>query len=407
MTYKRFLEITQKNWNDYFNIVEEKSSQGILKATLMNGEKANILYPNILLITRTKKHYLAELLGASDTFKGLKMKVHKETSIARYLNQFNTDESQPIFASAKDDCRGISYGNLAVCHNVDFELLMKKFPFFNLFKTVITHRLDASGALFSVGKNCIDIVFDNCFLVNRYVNSIRVKHLLHLTIINKEMSALEYNKWLEGKLQVKEHLPGFHLCDSQFGRILTIASQFASTYLFYGLRETTIGEFLNQHHEIIQKAVGGRNIIYEPHLKWIEKSPENTDKAINPDLMIESENGFYDIYDLKTALLNKTSLTKGKRNRRRFIDYVEEGVAQLANYEEYFEFSKNCKYALDNYGIRVRKPNLVLVVGNFDNVNKTEIEEASRRLKNITIIDYDSFLQLFLSRKNESQSLIK
>lgn len=404
MIYKRFLEITQKNWNDYFKMVEEKFSQGILKATLMNGEKAKILYPNILLITRTKRHYLVELLGASDTFKGLKMKVHKETSIARYLNQFNTNESHPVFATAKDDSRGISFRDLTVSHHVDFELLMKRFPFFKLLKTVIPSHPDASGALFSVGKNCRDIVFDNCFLVNRYINSVRVKHLLHLTIINKEMSALEYNKWLEGKLQVKENLPGFHLCDSQFGRILTIASQFASTCLFYGLRETTIGEFLNQHHEIIQKAVGGRNIIYEPHLKWIEKSPENTDKAINPDLMIERGNGFYDIYDLKTALLNKTSLTKGKRSRRDFISYVRDGVSQLANYEEYFKSSKNCEYALNEYGIRVKAPNLVLVVGNFDNVNKTEIEEASRQLKDsITIIDYDSFLQLFLSRKNESQ----
>jgi hypothetical protein len=112
--------------------------------------------------------------------------------------------------------------------------------------------------------------------------------------------------------------------------------------------------------------------------------------------MIERNDGFYDIYDLKTALLNKTSITKGERSRRRFIDYVEEGVAQLANYSEYFDYSKNCQFASEKYGIKVKNPNLVLVVGNFENANKTEIQEASRRLKNLTIIDYDSFLQLFL-----------
>lgn len=402
MNYKRFLEITQKKWNDYFEMVEEKISRGIILAQLKD-RKAKILFPSILLITQTKKHYMAELLGANDTFNGLILKTHKEPSIARYLNQFNTDESQPIFHTATDDCKGISFADLLVCRRVDFELLKTRFPFLTLFKTVLMHDLDASGALFSLGKNCRDVVFDNCMLVNRYLSSIRIKHILHLTLINKEMLASEYNQWLEEKLHDKNTSPTFpalHVCEPQVGRSLTIASQFASTYLFYGLRETTIGEFLNQHREIIQKAVAGRNIIYEPYLKWIEKLPENTDEAINPDLMIEREDGFYDIYDLKTALLNKTSLTKGNRNRRRFIDYVEEGVAQLANYEEYFEYSENCKHALNKYEIKVKQPNLVLVVGNFDNVNKIEIEEASRKLKNITIIDYDSFLQLFLSRKS-------
>jgi hypothetical protein len=398
MNYKRFLEITQEAWNDYFKVTQEKISRGIIQAELTEGGEAIHLFPNILLITKTKQHYVAELLGASNTFNGLKTKIHKETSIARYLNQFNTNESQPLFGAAKDDNEGNGFADLLVCHDIDFETLKARFPFVNLHPTVIFHHSKAEGALFSLGKNFRDVIFDNCLLVNRYLSSIRVKHILHLTLINKEMLAADYSKWLNEKLNGKNSFPGLHICAPEAGRVLTIAAQFASTYLFYGLRETTIGDFLNQHHEIIQKAVGGKKVIYEPYLKWLEKTPQNTDEAINPDLMIEREDGFYDIYDLKTALLNKTSITKGGRSRRRFIDYVEDGIAQLANYEEYFTFSKNCEYAFSKYGIKVNQPNLILVVGNFDNANKTEIEEASRRLKNITIIDYDSFLQLFLSR---------
>lgn len=306
MNYKRFLEITQKNWNDYFKMIEKKISQGIITVEMRDGRKAQVLFPNILLITQTKKHYMAELLGANDTFNGLKMKVHKETSVARYLNQFNTDESQPFIATATDNCRGIGIKDLLVCHYVDFEQLKIRFPFVNLFNTRLIHHPNASGALFSLGKNFRDVVFDNCFLINRDLSSIRIKHILHLTLINKEMLASEYDVWVKEKLYDNKTFPGYHICEPNSERSLTIASQFASTYLFYGLRETTIGEFLNQHHEIIQKAVGGRNIIYEPYLEWIEKSPEYTGEAIkpiNPDLMIEREDGFYDIYELKTALL--------------------------------------------------------------------------------------------------------
>jgi hypothetical protein len=393
MNYKRFIEITQKSWNDYFVMVKEKLSLGIINAKTNEEGKGEVLFPCILLITKTKKYYAAELLGASNNYQGLSVKSHNETSIARYLNQFNNDESSPLITL---DGENISIEGLCISHYSNLEEVKSRFPFVNLFKTKLIHHPDAKGSLFTFTNNFISARIGNCLLVNVYLNSIRIKHILHLTVIHNDMLASSYEKWLKESLYDKKTFPGLHACDPEKGHNLTIASQFASAYLFYGLRETTIGNFLNQHPEIIQKAISTQKFIYEPYLKWIEKSPENKDETINPDLMIEREDGFYDIYDLKTALLDKKSLTKGERSRRRFIDYIEEGVAQLANYEEYFIYAKNCEYALNKYGIKVDKPNLVLVVGNFDNVNKTEIEEASRRLKNITIIDYDSFLQLFL-----------
>lgn len=397
MNYKRFLEITQEGWDDYFKIVEKKISLGIIHAKTSKGEKAEILFPNILLITETKSHYLAELIGACDTFNGLQMKSHKEISVSRYLNQFNTNETQSIVRAATDDCRGLKIGNLLFCPDMDFENLKARFPFVDLHKTRLTRPSNAEGSYISLGRNFRDVIINNCLFVNTYLSSIRIKHILHLTLINKEMLALDYSQWLKENLNQRKNILGLHTYDPLNERDLILASQFASTYLFYGLKETTIGEFLDKHHEIIQRAVGGRKVIYEPYLKWKEKLPENTDTAINPDLMIEREDGFYDIYDLKTALLNKNSLTKGERRRRRFIDYVEEGIAQLANYKEYFTYPNNSEYALNKYGIKVNQPNVVLVVGNFDNANKTEIEEASRRLKDISIIDYDTFLQLFLN----------
>ena len=42
-------------------------------------------------------------------------------------------------------------------------------------------------------------------------------------------------------------------------------------------------------------------------------------------------------------------------------------------------------------------PRKILVVGNYENVNLTHIEEASRMLREYDIVDYDTLLQLYLA----------
>jgi hypothetical protein len=166
-------------------------------------------------------------------------------------------------------------------------------------------------------------------------------------------------------------------------------------YLFPGLRETNIGEFLKAHPETIKKAFKTSHFEYEPYLEWIEHDGSVQDRAINPDLMVRRDDGFYDIYDLKTALLTKKNIVKGERKRRRFIDCVEEGVAQLSNYREYFQYPKNQEFAKSKYGIEVNEPKLVLLVGSWENTDKRQIVEACRRYKNANIIDFDTFAHLF------------
>ena len=107
--------------------------------------------------------------------------------------------------------------------------------------------------------------------------------------------------------------------------------------------------------------------------------------------MVKRDDGFYDIYDLKTAALWKMNILKGERKRRRFIDYVEKGVVQLANYREYFEYPKNRDFVTKSkYGIEVQDPKLVLVVGNWENTDLKEIDEACRRYRDVNIMNYDT-----------------
>ena len=208
------------------------------------------------------------------------------------------------------------------------------------------------------------------------------------------MPARRYSEWLQ---QVFSELMvyGVHTCESGEHVDQVKAGQLANLYLMREARETTLGEFLRDHPDVLTRALGALRFEYEPYLKWV--APGETQRAINPDLLIQRPDGGWDVYDLKTAALDSRNITKGKEQRRRFIDNVYEGLAQLAHYHDYFTHAENQRYVFEKYGMQVERPNLVLVVGTLDNASPREVVEASRMLNGIALIDYDTLMQMFLS----------
>jgi hypothetical protein len=176
-----------------------------------------------------------------------------------------------------------------------------------------------------------------------------------------------------------------------------LSGQFANLFLVPGLREPNMGKFLHENPNFVQHALDCVSFLYERRLEWKEGNPNSDREYIQPDLLLKSANGYWDICDLKKPLLDKTTIIKGEHSRRRFIDYVGEGIAQLANYEEYFKFKENSDYARNKYGVVIDNPQLFLIVGNYENVDADEVKEAARMLKpNYTIMDYDTLNANFL-----------
>jgi hypothetical protein len=390
MRFERFVEITQHTWHAYLKHIAHAGARGLL-----DSGGGSVLYPTHLICTNIGSYFVAELIGASRTYEGLLLKRHKEKSIDRYLNQFNTDAS---ISAITLDAAYQSIRNLLIAHSTDLDEIRKRFPFVDRHESRLM-RMDGSGAVIGFGEDFHSARIDNCLLVNTYVGAVRVKHVLHMTILTQGVSDDEYAGWRQESFR-DVMVRGIHTVAHEKEEAHALAAQFASIFLFQGLRETTIGDFLRGHPEILRRALGTRKFIYEPYLPWIEGPPENSDVAINPDLLIERNDGYYDIYDLKTALLDKVSITKDERRRRRFIDCVNGGVAQLSHYAEYFTYPANQQLARDKYGIEVKDPSLILVVGNFDNANPSEVQEACRPLSGsrTTVIDYDTLLQLFVTR---------
>ncbi|MAY36098.1 MAG: hypothetical protein CMN84_08370 [Spongiibacteraceae bacterium] len=386
MVFEKFVTETKAIWEKYLSYVYRMQCAGSL-----DSGGGFVLYPNILLVTNCSGFYVVELVGATKKYNGLVVKRHKEKSIYRYMSQFDDSTPDPLVHMDGSE-HGFRF--LCLAQEADFNEIKMRFPSIELYGSKL-NRTGGKGSVFSFGENFQSCSIENCILVNKREQLFRCKNILAAYIFKNTVSKkilVEFFKKALGEKDVK----GVHTVKEKPEEQIVVAGQLQSMYLLPGLHETTIGEFLNRHPEIIKNAFKTDHFEYEPYLEWLDHDGTCEDAAINPDFLVKRPDGYFDIYDLKTAALAKKNVTKGGRRRRRFIDYVEEGVAQLANYEEYFKYPRNSEHAKNKYGVEVENPKLVLIVGSWENSSPEEVTQAIRRYPSIKVIDYDTFCHQFI-----------
>lgn len=401
MTFQNFIDITAKVWKKYLHDIYE------LDKELVNG--GLLLYPNMALFVETDKYYLMELFGSNEVFNGLRVKRHKEQNIYKYLYQFPVKGIEPSFEIIANAAESGFY-NLTLSGPQSLENFESRFNFikYSNKQSATLQFNNANGSLLGFGDDFKNCFLSRCTMLNSLDNAYRAKDITSMEIVSKAYDLREYKTALENRLLrilyninglSTDQLIGIRYINKLESKAMMLSGQFANMFLIPEIRETTIGEFLKANPEIITKAFGCQNFEYEPEMEWIEgneKYPE--EKSINPDLMIEREDGFFDIVDLKTVMNKSKSITKGPHKRRRFIDYVNEGIAQLNNYKEYFKYERNRNHANSKYNIKVNDPKLYLVVGSYDNINKEEVKEACRSHQDdLVIIDYDTLNSFYLN----------
>jgi hypothetical protein len=380
-----FIQLGEEWWNNYLKRIQSLQRNG-----LVEPRDSKLLYPSIMLATSCKSYYILELIGANREFHQLRTMRKKELSVYRYLNQFDAEEPDPFFIvnSMNNHFRGLS-----LARYFDYEAALTRFPHLKLYPTMIQSSY-GKGSVFTFGKDFRSLSLEHCTIINSRNHLVRCKAILWASVVSSEITKKELIGLFDNSTGDSLAHAVYTVKDDE--EKLHVAGQLQSMFLSPGLYETTIGEFIKSHPEIIKMAFGAARFEYEPFLKWMEHDGTVEDYAINPDLMVQRHDGFYDIYDLKTALLNRLSITRAERRRRRFIDYVEEGISQLANYREYFTYSKNAEHAKMKYGIEVNNPKLVLVVGSYENSYPDQISQACRKYNNVEVIDYDTLCQMYV-----------
>lgn len=388
MKFDLFVRAGEQWWNNYLTGIRRAQQEGRL-----DSDGSNILYPGIMLATNCGDYYIIELIGATKDFTQLKVKNHREDSIYRYFNQFEAGEPLPPFFIPTENNH---FGGLSLSRTKDMEFLLSRFPYLKLYPTTLDMS-SGKGCAFKFESFSRSLSLEHYVIINAKDNLCRCKSILFCIVAHKSIGRRRLNELFENAIRENVAHAIYTAQGSEEG--LLVAGQMQSMYLFPSLHETTIGEFMNQHPEVIRMAFDAMDFKYEPYLEWKEHDGTVQDTAINPDLMIQRKDGYYDIYDLKTALLHKKKITKGERRRRRFIDYVEEGVSQLANYREYFRYEQNARHAKAKYGIEVKDPNLVLVVGSHENSDHDQVIQASRKYDNVYIMDYDTLCQIYIGKQ--------
>lgn len=398
MLFDKFIQETKDFWVSYFSQVSVAQRSGLLKTQQMPGDPIgmdlggySILYPNMLVITDCKGYYIAELVGSVKRFSGLTVKIHRERSIYRYFSQFDGDNPDPVIYFDASE-HGLSH--LCISQGGDIERIKQRFPSVELYDTELG-RNGGSGSPLGFGPNFKSCFMEHCILINVKNELFRCKNILYSCVVK---SAILKNELLDVFRIAcgSGYIAAVHTVSCGEERRV-VAGQLQSMVLFPSLHETTLGEFLKLHPMVLKEVFKSDNIIYEPYLEWIEHDGTCEDLAINPDLLVKREDGFYDIYDLKTALLDKRKITKNGRSRRGLISYVEEGIGQLANYREYFAYAKNAELAERKYSVKVRDPRLVLVVGSWENVDAEEVEQACRKYgASVQVVDYDTICHMFM-----------
>lgn len=396
MEIERFAIICKRALDQHFKNVRDADNNGYLAAE--DGSRSGIFYPTTILCAKTDEAFSVELVGASEETLPLKIKKYSKLSFEKLVSYYEKIEnSNAKFKFAK---KGSGLINIFIA-NVDEsnKEKLERFPITEKFKTKIFGSRDVQN-LFSFNDDFLTARLSNTVIVTCRDSILRARHIYEMLIFGNEITEDELQQNLNEYLEFSsdgDPILGIQKINKDIDLKGIKISYLHNMILRNEIHETTIGDYLNENKDIILNTLGHTSSIYEPTLNWIEKTPDNTDKSINPDFLLQRKDGFYDICDLKKGLVNKQNLTKGERRRRRFIDAVNEGIAQLDNYAEYFTFEENAKHAEEKYGVITNNPVKILIVGNMENTNDEEVKQALRGRPDLLVIDYDSIISMFLA----------
>lgn len=192
MNYKRFIEITKHNWSDYFKWLQKVRSEG----QITFKENLDIFFPTILLITKTKDFFIAEFIGASREFQGLTIKGHTETSLNRYLYQFNLTTTDPVIILGSF----FKFDGMGFMRDADVKKVISRFPFVSPERLTLNYTGPGEGAFLHFPKESKITHFSHCLFVNTYQSLNRVKDVLLMTVAHDDLIASEYETWLKKML---------------------------------------------------------------------------------------------------------------------------------------------------------------------------------------------------------------
>ena len=369
-----FVKVNSQFWGDHLKSVSEH-----LPTSHSRELVGPLLYPRQLVLTETPDWNILELVGVSREYRSLEVRRQKAASIDEYFGA--TGAGKPVATLGGDNL----YKDATIATAYGHGVLAAGFPG--------AHRLTDSelvgtgeagnGQLLQFAPGNYS-AFQRVLLVSSIDSSVRVHWTSLLIAIHRSEPADKYRTYLESLVNAAPHLDPVGTIAVPRGEVdeLLKATPFGSTYQ-HGLHKTTVGEFLQQHEDILLAAFDGTQLIREPVLEREDGT------AVTPDFIVERADGTHVVGDLALPLLE---IAKDGKKRRRSTSATE-STERVAQYDEYFEGPANREFAKTKYGVELNSPRKLLVTGS------QEITGVPQSSSPYELVDYDTILRLALAGK--------
>ncbi len=158
--------------------------------------------------------------------------------------------------------------------------------------------------------------------------------------------------------------------------------------------ETKEGKFQAyfERYEVVFNILGYSKAYPHLSLELTDELKEKFDREVLiPDFFTQKVNGNIDIFELKTP---QESLVKDKRGRTSFYAKINDYIAQVIQYSEYFEDQENRNIFKKKHALDIQKKiDVVIVAGRDNDLDKKQLhDEIRRRSDHLDIITFDEIL---------------
>lgn len=156
------------------------------------------------------------------------------------------------------------------------------------------------------------------------------------------------------------------------------------------VREPGLQDFFERHPNFI---LTDKYHKAHPHIVLTDAEHDR----LIPDFLLEpvDQSALCDLLELK---LPSAPVFVGKRKRIRFSAAVSDALAQLKEYERFFDEKKNRELIYQKYGLLAFKPKMILVIGRLGVIDPIDKKLVEQSRPDLSVRTYDEIIKREVSR---------
>tara|TARA_R110002020_G_scaffold303939_2_gene519460 strand:- start:79317 stop:80513 length:1197 start_codon:yes stop_codon:yes gene_type:complete len=356
-----------------------------------------------VLINRLQNHYVIELLGFQPFTNNPSFIIEDKPNkydLNFFINggKFFKDYKglNPIikFKDVNDYTCKTGAANLFLTVTKVPEFIEEFFEDYFHHNTRITSPIEECELPFNLPSDSTNIFLHNLALVSQVQGIYSFRRHSTTIVINKNITTIQFKKFLKQLFNVGQ-IDWENIYGGRF-KFQLISELKSLAYL--NVDETAIDKFIQLISIPFAKALGYKSAKSNIRLQISSTELKTDKKYLTPDFLLEREDGYYDILDLKLGLLN-SDFAFGDWTNSYFSSYAQKLLGQLKGYQRYFSFDSNSDWAFQKYGIKIKNPILIGIAGNHNNFNREVVERALEgNIESFRLINYNQLAELLKTK---------